>query len=101
DRTADRSRGRGQPATYRAAEQTDCRLIPALVLRQSAAGARRAAAMPRTADRGDRQQVRADRHRPDDEDPVVLDDAVAGDHPGSEHEGEIAGDRTGVAPGHS
>ena len=52
-------------------------------------------------DRGDRQQVRADRHRPDDEDPVVLDDAVAGDHPGSEHEGEIAGDRARVAPGHA
>jgi hypothetical protein len=54
-----------------------------------------AAAVDETdADRCDREQVRTDRHRTEDEDHVVLDDAVAGDYARGEHEREVAGDRS-------
>ncbi len=49
--------------------------------------------------RRDRQQVRADRHRADDEEWIAIDDAVAPDDPGHRHEPEVATDEPRVGAG--
>ena len=56
---------------------------------------------PDEADRGrrDREEVRADRHRADDQQRVAVDDAVAPDDPGHRHEREVAADEARVGPG--
>jgi len=53
----------------------------------------------RDAHRGDRQQIRAHRHRPDDQDPVAVDHAVGRDHTGRCHEQQVAGQRARVLAG--
>ena len=57
-------------------------------------------ARPTTLDRrgGDRQQVRADRHRADDQNRARVYDAVAGDRSGHRHQRQIAADQASVAP---
>ena len=47
---------------------------------------------------GDRERVGTHRHRADDQDRVRLDHAEGRDHSRDDHEGEIAGDRSGVPP---
>ena len=49
-------------------------------------------------DGGDGQEVGADRHRADDQDRVVVDHAVTGDHAGDEHECQVARERPRVRP---
>ena len=55
-----------------------------------------AAEHERDAGRGHREDVGADRHRPDDQDPVAVDDAERGDDAGNAHEHEVAGQQPRV-----
>jgi hypothetical protein len=45
------------------------------------------------AQRAERQQVRAHRHRPDDQDRVAIDHAQRGNDPGHSHQRQVAADR--------
>ena len=49
----------------------------------------------------DRQEVRAHRHRADDEDGIAQDDPVAGDRAGDDHQDRIQGDHARHRPGGS
>ena len=52
-------------------------------------------------DRRDREEVGADRHRPDDQDHVGVDHAVAPDDARDDHEREVPRDRSGVPARHA